>query len=259
METQQAPGPGHNLPPNDPEAAFQALEARVNAMVENANRWLNERPEIKTEEEAEKAGDFMRQLRGLGSKNSGELDKARMAANKPHREAIKANDDKFNPLIRKATLCIDALRKMVTAWQVKKDAEIKEQQRKAAEEAERKRQEAEAAAKAAEEEKGGDVIGRQFEAEQKAKEAEEAQKAAKAASQAKAKVGSAYGERSMSLRTKTIVEIHDVSKIPAAKLKKLCDRPYVREALTRALREDLELARALPDEAVVVREEKYAA
>jgi Arc/MetJ family transcription regulator len=52
-------------------------------------------------------------------------------------------------------------------------------------------------------------------------------------------VASAFGGRSTSLRSRTVVEIEDATKIPAKYLRRLCARSYVTEALQRAVREDV--------------------
>lgn len=251
----QESGIGHN---RAPESAFDKIKERTEKCVDVANRWANERPEIKTEDEAEKAADFLRQLRGLVSGKNAELDVARMAENKPHQDTINATNARYAPLKRKAEIALELIRKLQSAWLIAKQAKIDAETRKAAEEAEAKRKAAEEAARKAQEETGGDVIGRTFEAEQAQQEADEAARVAAVAAKTTAKTGSAYGAKAVSLRTRLVIEIHDVTKIPARTLKKLCDKPYVREELMRALREEIEITRALPDEAVTVKEEQYA-
>ncbi|KKK66832.1 hypothetical protein LCGC14_2960140 [marine sediment metagenome] len=59
---QSEAAPGHNLPP-EVESTFDQLSARTSALVENANRWANERPIIETETDSIKGGDFLDQLR----------------------------------------------------------------------------------------------------------------------------------------------------------------------------------------------------
>lgn len=254
-DTTQAPGPGHNLP--EDERAFAGLTERTDQCVETANRWLNERPELKTEDEAEKAADFLRQLRKLFNKKDGALDTARKDFNKPHEDAVKENNDRFRPLTRKVEIAMAALKKLQTVWLTKKEQELEEERRKAEAEAEAKRKAAEDAEKAAAEEQGGDVIGRQFEAEEAQRQADEADKEAARAAKARPKTGSAFGAKGISLRKREMPVIIDVTKIPARALKKLCDKPYVRDALTRALREDIEFARTL--DGVEVREQRTAA
>jgi colicin import membrane protein len=246
---------GHNLPPEP--TPFERLKERAEKCVDVANRWANERPEIKTEEDAEKAADFLRQLRALVSGDKALLEVARKAENKPHEDVVKANNERYRPVVAKVKLAFDLVRKLNDVWLVKKQAAIDAAKKKAADEAEAARKSAEEAQRKVAQETGGDVIGRQFEAEEAKRKADEAERVAAQAQKATAKTGSAYGARSVSLRTRTIIEIKDVTKIPAKTLKQLCDKPYVREALERALRENIAVAKALPEEAVTVRDEKY--
>lgn len=250
----QTPGPGHNNPPED---IFTKIAARTDQCVANANRWVNERPEITSEEEAEKAADFLRQLRDLGTGKNAEIEAARKAAKQPHLDAAAAVDAQYNPLKRKVEISIDLVKKLLGPWIDKKERERQERERLAREEAERKRREAEEAAKAAEQQTG-DVVGARLAAEDAAKEAEAAAKAAKKVANTKATVGSGYsGQRAVTSRTYYKVEITDVVKIGARALRILCAKPYVQEALIRALREDIAFARTL--DGVQVTEERRVA
>lgn len=227
---------GHNLP-TEAEATFDQLSARTSALVENANLWANERPEITNEEEAEKAGDFLDQLRKLGADKAGQLDKARLTEQQPHTERVEIIRERYRPLKRSVEIAMKLMKGKLTVWLNKKDAEAAEERRRADEVARKAREDAERAA--AETEHGeGDVIGNTLRAEEAQKRAEETDKAARRAA-AGPKVASAYGGRSKSLRSHTVVEIADATKIPAKYLRRLCALLYVTEALQRAVREDV--------------------
>jgi hypothetical protein len=159
----------------------------------------------------------------------------------PFLAAAKAVDDRYNPLKRPVEIAANLIKDKLGVW-LKRKAAIAERERLEAEaKARREREAADAAARAAEQE-GQDKIRAQVAAEEAAKRAEEAEAAAVKA-QAPVKVGNLYGGRSTSLRTHTVVTIEDVTLIPARALKLLCAKPYVIEALVRALREDLVTAR----------------
>ena len=227
---------GHNLPP-ETEATFDQLQARTNALVETANRWANERPEIANEDEAEKAGDFLAQLRKLGADKTGEIDKARLAEQKPLTDEVEAIRERYRPVKRVVEISMKLIKAKLTVWLNKKDAEAIKERRRADEIARKAREDAERAA--AEAEHGeGDVIGNTLRAEEAQQHAEETDRAARRA-QAGPKVASALGGRSTSLRSRTVVEIEDATKIPAKYLRHLCARDYVTEALQRAVREDV--------------------
>lgn len=245
---------GHNLPP-EAEATFDQLQARASALVENANRWANERPEIRNEEEAERAGDFLDQLRRLGADKNGQIDKARLAEQAPHTEAVAEIRERYGPVKRVVELSMKLMKGKLTVWLDKQEA-IKEQERQRAEAEARKTQE-EATRSETEVEKGtGDVIGDTLRAEQAKDRAVQADRAVRRA-QAGATVASAYGGRSKSLRRRTVVEIEDATKIPAKFLRRLCANAYVTEALQRAVRADPKTYEGVPG--ISIREERSAA
>lgn len=244
-------GIGDNVPPAD-EANLDELKARTEALTDTANLWAKERPEITNEEEAEKAATFLAQLRAQFKK----IENERSRVKAPHLAACKAVDDRYNPLKRPIEIAANLITDKLSLW-LKNKAAIAERARLEAEaKARREREAAEAAARAAEQE-GQDKIRAKVAAEEAARRAEEAEAAA-AKAQAPVKVGNLYGGRSTSLRTYTVIELVDVTKIPARTLKRLCDEPYVQEALLRALRNHLEIARAIGEAAVIVRDEQRA-
>lgn len=250
----QAAQIGHNEPPKD-EATFDTLLARTNELIINANKWANKRPEIENDEQATLAKDFMDQLRKLGTdKSKGLLTKARMVEQEEATKEIADIRDKYRPLTRGIEICIELIRSKLTPWAIKvEEAQLKEVRRLEGI-ARQEREKAEAAA--AEAEHGeGDVIGNQMRAEDAQEQAEEADKATQRAP-TRAKIESAYGGRSTSLRTRVVVTIENVDKIPVRALRALCARPYVQEALVRAVREQADSFRDVPG--IIISEERKA-
>ena len=230
---QREAAPGHNLPP-EVESTFDQLSARTSALVENANRWANERPIIETETDSIKGGDFLDQLRTQIK----EIEDERKARKKPHSEAATKVDAKYNPLKRPVEIAGKLIKGLLDVW-LDKQREIQQALQRQAEEVARKAEaEALARLRAAEEETGGDVVGRTFAAEEAETRAKEVGRDARRAA-APPKVASAFGGRSKSQRSRTVVEIEDATKIPAKVLRRLCARVYVTEALQRAVREDV--------------------
>lgn len=241
---------GHNRPP-ETDATYDQLSARTTALVENANRWIEERPEIADDAQATAAGDFRDQLR----RQFKEIETERKAQKAPHTAAATAVDTKYNALKRPVEIAGGFIKDKLTVWLTKQDA-IKEQERRAAEEVARKAQEEAARAAAAAESPEGDAIGKAVAAETAQKRAEETGRAAQRAA-AGPKVVSAYGGRATSLRRRTVVEIEDATKIPAKFLRRLCSNAYVTEALQRAVRADPKTYEGVPG--ISIREERSAA
>lgn len=132
-----APPPaGHNNPPED-EA--EILKGQIDA----ATAGVAEYAEIGDDETASKAQSLRSRLLEL----SRDADKKRETEKKPHLEAGKSIDAKFQPLVKAAKAAADTIAKALGEHETRK-ARAAEAARL---EAERKRREAEAAARSAEE------------------------------------------------------------------------------------------------------------
>lgn len=129
------PRAGHNNPPQD-EA--EILKGQIDAAMIGADSFA----EIKDDGEAAKAQSLRSRLLEL----SGSADKKREAEKKPHLEAGKAIDAKWQPLVKAAKAAADKIRDALSAHETRKARAAAEAQRKA-DEAARKAAE-EAAAKA---------------------------------------------------------------------------------------------------------------
>lgn len=119
------PSVGHNEPPND-EA--DSLAAQIEAASKNAAEYA----EIKDDETAAKAQSARSRLNEL----SRSADSKREAEKKPHLEAGKNIDAKWQPLVKAAKAAADAIAKALSAHETRKAKAADEARAKA--EAERK-------------------------------------------------------------------------------------------------------------------------
>lgn len=195
---------GHNLPPEGTE--FEPINTRAGELVEATDRFLQQCPEIKDESTAERANDFIAQLRA----HRQSADKARKTATQPYRDAVAAVNAKFTTvtdfLSTCETRCKDRLGKYLRA----KAAREAEQRRRAEAEAQRAREEAEAKAEEAAFDTGS--VQSELQAQHAQQAADAAEKAARrvATATATTTVASATGgTRATSLRTKHTVRVHD--------------------------------------------------
>ena len=112
-----APGIGDNQPD-----AFEALKARAEALVEMANRWLTEVPEITDEGTAGKCDSFINQL-GDECKATEEH---RGSEVEPHKEAVSAINELHHELHHKTKMTglLDVAKNLLkqkrTVWLQKK-------------------------------------------------------------------------------------------------------------------------------------------
>jgi len=120
------PPAGHNDPPQD-EA--DVLSGQIESAAANAQDYVD----IKDDETAAKAQSARARLNEL----SGQADKRREALKKPHLEAGKAVDARWQPIVKRAKEAADALRAALGAYETRK-ARAAEQARLAAEETRKK-------------------------------------------------------------------------------------------------------------------------
>lgn len=121
-----APGAGHNNPPQD-EADI------LKEQIENASKGISEFETIKDDETAARAQSLRARLNEL----SGEADKKREAEKKPHLEAGKTIDAKWQPLVKAAKAAADTIRNALGRFETEKARKAEEERRKQ-EEAQRK-------------------------------------------------------------------------------------------------------------------------
>lgn len=181
------PGAGHNSA--DPLAALRAdIEQRIGAFMSGADIW-NDRAEIDAALEG-RANDFLTGARRLWK----EADDARKAEGRPHRDAEKAVNESWAPLLARVEKTAAVIAPKLDAWLKKKQ----EAQGKAEQEArDRQRQAEEAARAAAADAAAAQSASARIEAEERA---EAARKQAELAErQAQANAGPARAESATGL------------------------------------------------------------
>lgn len=197
--------PGHNSGDAMPYdlAAFQPLELRAREIADAGAAWIK-LPKIETEEQAQKANDFLAQVKKIEKDTEAE----RKAQKAPHETAGKAVDAAFKGLLDPLSKIAGPVKSKLVAFADEKrraeeveKARLAEEARKATEESERLKAQAE---------QRGDVFG-QAEAEKAAKDA--AKMAKDAAKPVKAQIKSATGGgRTMAVRTIKRARITNINK-----------------------------------------------
>lgn len=199
-------GPGHNNPPSDLPydlAAFQPLELRAREIADAGADWIT-LPKIETEEQAQKANDFLSQVKKIEKDTEAE----RKVQKAPHDARAKAVDSAFKLLLEPLGKIAAPVKQKLVAFA---DAKAEAERRAKAIQAEEARQQAEEAArKLAQAEARGDVFG-QAEAEAKAKDAAKMAKAAAKPVQTQIKSATGGG-RTMSARTIKRARIANINK-----------------------------------------------
>ena len=206
MLDENTPAPmGHNSGGNLPydPAALQPLELRAREIADAGAAWIK-LPKIETEEQAQKANDFLAQVKKIEKDTEAERKKQKA----PHETAGKAVDAAFKGLLDPLSRISGPVKtKLVAFTDEKRRAEeaeksrLAEDARRAAEEAERLKAQAE---------ERGDVFG-VAEAEAAAKEAAKMEKAA--AKPVKTQIKSATGgARTMALRKAKRARIANINK-----------------------------------------------
>ena len=193
LDDSKEAGIGHNSGADLPYdvTKFQPLELRAREIADAGADWIK-LPKIETEEQAQKANDFLAQVKKIEKDTEAE----RKAQKAPHEARAKAVDAAFKMLLDPLGKIAGPVKNKLLAFaQAKAEAERLEKARLAEEAREA---EAEAARLKAQAEERGDVFGA-AEAEAKAKDAEKMAKAA--AKETKVQVKSATGGgRTMAVR-----------------------------------------------------------
>lgn len=180
---------GHNQEPTE----FDRLAERREALLDNARRWLTERPEFTDKEMADKAEDFIKQLRAFNK----EVEEQRKAEKKPHDDAAKAVQAKYKGFTDGTLSALDAFNKKKTDYLKKLEQIRLDEERKAREEADKKARLArEAAERAAQEADSEDALDASIEAQQLQRDAEQSQAEAEAIASSKPKLQGNFGNAS---------------------------------------------------------------
>lgn len=190
---------------NLPEGKHQ-LDMRTDELVEAAEIWAQERPEITDEEMASKCKDFIDQVRSCAKA----IEDQRKEEKQPHIDAGKAIDKRWKALTARLDVIKAKLEPRMRAWLFKKDEEARAEKRRQEEEALKAAREAHAAQQEAAKTGGVDA---QVEADQKLDEARALIDGAEKAPE-RGSVSGALGGKSMSLRGRWTFEIVDEIAIP---------------------------------------------
>ena len=188
---------------------FEALALNLDDLLLEARNWADGNA-AETQEQVDAIAELIDGLSG-GSKA---LEAERVKEKKPHDDAVKAIQDRYNVYLAptsnktvkgKVPLAIEALNAAKRPFLLKREQEIEAERHKAREEAEAKAQQASEAARQA----SASDLSAQEAADALLREAEQAQKAAKEADKAKAH---AYGSgKAQGLRTKWVAEVTDLN------------------------------------------------
>lgn len=234
-----ATGIGHNQP-----SPFEAISARIQELKLTAERWLTERsdPTKWDQEIADKCEGFIVQCREEYKK----AEKQRETQKRPHLDAGKRIDARWNEL-KKTTKTIADMLKPKKAAYLKEQQRILDEQRKAeeeeanrlAQEAEKKRQAADAANEQAEvgEGQGLSPVEAELEAQEAQAAATEQRKAADKKAKDKPRMGGAYAGGSGRARQTGLRTVYEygVSDIQAAMLH-FKDNPKMHELVIQLAR-----------------------
>jgi hypothetical protein len=224
-------GPGHNQPPSE-------LFERNAELIANVNRWLKERPVIRTDEEGGLADDFIGQLR----ENRDDVEAALKAEREPLDAALFAVRAKYREPMELLDLSIRKLRAMATAFLEAKKARLAEEDRKRREAARAAQEEAERLSREAM--KPGASVETTL-AASRAHEAAEKAAAAATKGPKRARIKGDYSAKAMTLTTRWRAEVVDDVKA----LAHFAEHPEVRIAALEAIRKVASaMARDLKDE-----------
>lgn len=222
-----------NRPAAPARMEFDNLEERNRVLIDTANRWLGERPELRTGEEAAKAADFDSQLLA----QSKALDENRKAEGKPLREAVAAINDRYKPLAEAIGVARNLIEPLLRKWQQaerdRQQAEKRRQEEAALRELEAAEEAARAAAAAAQA-GGGNIVSASIAALQAREKAQEAVENS-ARVDTSGRVKGEYATRARALRTYWFWKVEDARKIPAGYM--AVDGAKITQAIQSGVRE----------------------
>jgi hypothetical protein len=192
------------LPPRDHNRPPDPLFLRTDELIANANRWLRERPVLRTDDEAGAAQDFQGQLRRLREA----LEEQQKAERKPHDDAVAEIRTRYRTPLELIGIALTKMSGLLTPFLQAKEDRLKR-------EAERKQREADEAQAAAERALDKAAQSGTVEDElalQRAAEAAEDLRKAAVKGPGRAQVKGDYSARASSLTTYWSCEIEDEQK-----------------------------------------------
>lgn len=193
------PSIGHNIG-TDPMAH---VRARVDQLIESANAWLSQVKAIADVDTAKACDSFLTQIKA----EIAALEVERKAKNKPHDEAVDANNNAYRPFTALLSKAKDLLTPLKTAWLQREQSRIAAEKKAAEEAALRKMQEAEDAKRWA-----GASVEAAVIADEAQAAADLAVQEAERATKAKATVKGEFASRASGLRTYWSAVITDYPK-----------------------------------------------
>jgi hypothetical protein len=107
--------------PNEVQDPYGKLMAEIGEALDGAAAWLKSDAKIETEQQATIIGNKIGTLREL----SGKAGKMHTVEKKPHLEAGRAVDKRYNPFIKKLDETVAVLRRLATIWLQKAEDEAK--------------------------------------------------------------------------------------------------------------------------------------
>lgn len=184
---------GHNNPPSP----FDELEQEAGDLYGECGNWLDG-SKIEDDEQAGAVADLINLIRDVSKR----FEENRKSEKQPHIDAGKAVDAKHKKAVKPLDTALDMLKKALTDWQVKKDAEIKAAQEAARKDAEEKQRLAQEAMQSRQ------TLDDAEDAERLVKEAKEAEIAFKVANKKTSNAKGSVG-RATSLRTTYEAKVTD--------------------------------------------------
>ena len=181
------PGLGHNLPPSP----LEERQLRTDELIENANVWLAQCAEIKSDAQAGRADD-LRSLIRQANKTNEEQRKAEAA---PHRAEVDRINGGYKGLAALLDAANDTLKRLLQPWLRKKEAERIAQAKAEREEAAQLQREADEKAREA------TTIQDEVQADELSAQAEEKSRQAAATARSHAQVHGEVSGRATSLRS----------------------------------------------------------
>jgi hypothetical protein len=185
----EARGIGHNKPPEP--TPFEAAQAKIEDLYGEATYWLDGAA-VECQDHADGLSTLLNMLRNARK----EADEARKAEAKSFDDGKAEVQARYNPLLKKADLAMDACKDAIAPWLVRLDAEEKAAAAEARRIADEKAREAQEAIRATE----ATNLAEREAAEQLVRDAKKAETAANRAARDTARAGVGIG-RATSLRT----------------------------------------------------------
>jgi len=194
-------GLGHNLPPEPID-----VDAEIQELIANANRWAERYPVVETEEVAELALDNLDKLKA----HRAQYEALRKEEKRPFDEGAKAVQQKWLPRLERLDACLEVFDSLRVGWLRLKDARLRAQREAAEREAAEAQRQADQLAEQAKA-GGHGTVTNLINATEATQEAERKRQVA-AAIPRRAQASGALGGRTHSLRTVWLANVVSIEK-----------------------------------------------